>query len=500
MGDLAADAMPFWYYRFGRSWDQPGRDLIYTGHAGRVLQRLPTNPGATSDYAGVVDTVARFELFQRALTPDATEPLTCLAPADCLIAAITLTTGPETNSWEDAVWAAERAALLRRAPSVPSQGLVRLLGSWSASIAQAPAESRRSHYARQGEFLISLGLRDLARDSFYQAAAAPGEAVSGRPVVRGLAELGEFDVALAVARTESDPDDRAAALLLVATGLAANSNPPIDIGILLREIADTIGPQPRLSRADPFSVLAATAEIASRIGDPDYAKLIASSMESAAERRDDHEKLKAAQAWAWAGDKESAQRLIAAAIVERGHINNEVIADVINVGPVRDAKNDSRGGAKHTAAVLLCRLGDTDGSFEVASLAGSASREAALDIFDCLTERMGTYPDIAWIASRIGLKSKSQLRVRHAARQVSAGDYDAATDSILAALHSGDDLARLPRWHHLRNLLKLAIAIRQDDVGARVQAAILTEARSHSQSEFVRQLADAAAISAAWRN
>ncbi len=500
LGELAADAIPFWYYWFGSGPEDTGQNLINSGYAAAVLARVPFGRRGDADFAYIEKAMVRADLASRARSPASSGALTCLVPADCLIAAIMLTKGPETSGSEAAVWAAERAAFLKRAQPAPSPELARLLESWSASIAREPAEQRRWHHSRRGELLLSIGLRDLARDSFYEAAAAPGETVSGRVVVHGLVELGEFESALAVARMEPDPDYRAQALLRVATGLAAEAKAPVDTGGLLREIVGTIGAQPRPSLADPFSVLAATAEVASRIGNAKYAKTIASSMESAAERRGEVEVLKAAQAWAWAGDKEAAHRLVAAAIVERGVIKGEVIVDVVNIGPVRDARNDSRGAAKQTAAALLCRLGDTDGSFEVASLAGDYAREAALDIFDCLTDRMGSYPDAAWVASRTGLKSEGPLRVRGAARQVIAGDYDAAAESILAALDSGNGSNTLSRWHDLRNLLKLAIAIRRQDVVARVQAAILSEAHSHSQSEFVKQLADAAAISAAWPN
>jgi hypothetical protein len=500
LGELAADALPVWYYWSEKRWDQPSLDLIYTGHARRVLERLPAKLGGTPDLDGVDDAITRFDLSKRAVTPNGTESVTCLAPADCLIAAITLTTGPETKSWEGAVWDAERAAFLRRAPPVPSPELARLLDPWSASIARAPAKTRRWHHSLRGEFLLSIGLRNLARDSFYLAAAAPAETISGRRVVNGLVELRDYKLALAVARMEPDPDYRARDLLQIATGLAPQSKPPLDIGSLLREIVETVGPKPRVSFADPLSVLAATAELASRLGDGNYARTIARILEAAAERRDEHDMLKAAQAWAWVGDMEAAHRLVAAAIVQREVIPNEAMTSVLSIGPVRDSKNDSSGAAKRTASTLLCRLGDTDASFEVASLSGDYAREAALDIFDCLTDRMGTYPDIAWVASRIGLKSEGQLIVRRAARQVIAGDYDAAAESILAALDSGDGSSRLSQWHHLRNLLKLAIAIRREDLVDKVQVAILSEGRSHSQSEFVKQLADAAAISAAWPN
>jgi hypothetical protein len=501
MAELAADAVASWdraeFWHGGAT-----EGIAHAGYAEIARAQMATDLSPALQKA-FLNSLTQLEVARSAIEdPDRIARAEAVEDASVYyVAAMWLIYDyPQFGGGQDYIVRAERAAFERRGAPQYSRPLQVVVDRWRAALAQSDESRRRGNWLDFARVMRELGREADAREAVLAAGRAPPDSLLARPLSRRLWEIGEARRAQEVLSTEVKREKIPPARLRLAE--------------TARDLGDTAGAAQLLAVAtvsvdsflpDTFGTHRDLVEfwrdatlLGSSLGRQDDARTFADQTYEVATRPHflrPFSLLDAARAYRSIGDVTRAT-----AIVHEARRAKPGGDDVVALGVVSGAMTYDgmglTGELLNNAAELLCEMGHFDAALDVARAAAVDNDEGARRLYLCAPDRAELSPDI--LARELDLGSPYRLLLVSAARHVELGDYAGAASTVEAALAT----ARIKpgEFHRSYNnvLLRLAVAMRHEELVRAVMTRILDDARADDRKAFIDRLGEAASITARW--
>lgn len=390
--------------------------------------------------------------------------------------------------------AAEKAEFIRRGPPLVTARMNTYIDVWSQSIERTDETKRGRYWLAYASQMMTLNIRSKARHGLSKALEYyPG--IIGFYRLEQMVRFGEPDFAIKFAENEPDKNHRARYLAKVAKFLAIARYPARSQKVLkaLRKLLPSIK-----ANYKKMDVMLDIIFAQKSNDDIVSAKKLAENIYSLAREPaglSSHGLLRAVEAY-YLADESGRARKVLLSLIQSIPKDDKVVGFGFHFGPVR-----YDGALKWEVLVKsvrwLCKFGDKDAAIKLATEIGNQGyrTEAAENLYACLSERPNNEitPDL--LAQRLNLKTPFAIHLRKATIEIVAGQKMKAVNTIRHLLTVNPPYNFVRKGHWGSYLLRLSVAIRNDDLSKSILKKILmAERKSNDRFELAKRLSLAAAI------